>query len=479
MKPNIKKKIQKIDTTHWKKVDVEFGKERLEISVPPNTVVLSMKTVPVLGSPKSEIEKALAHPIGTPTLEEIIRHKGKPASELKVAITVSDITRPVPYKGEDGILLPLLRRLSQGGIEKDHITIIVGTGTHRPSTAKEKVEMFGEWVVSEYAIVDHDCEDLDALSYIGKTRTGTKVYVNRLFHEADLKIATGLVESHFMAGVSGGRKAICPGLVDKRTIEKFHSPAFLESPRADNLILEGNPCHEEAVEVANTVGIDFILNVTLDKDMRMTGVFAGHMEKAHLEAYRFMKEYTAIPVGREYDIVLTHGGYVGRNHYQTAKAACSALPVVKNGGILIVAADNRDAEPIGGPEYRSLIHLLKLQGTEGYINLISDPAWKFTKDQWEPEVWARVLRKVGEEGLIYCTLEISREDYCLLPGQCGLDFLEGRGKKTTLEKARQMVQNAVLFAVSQYREKGIEPTMAFIREGPYAVPVLQGPAPRA
>jgi len=361
--------------------------------------------------------------------------------------------------------------LESSGVQKKNVKIIVGTGTHRPSTAEEKVEMFGESIVQEYTVVDHNCEALDSLTYIGKTRSGTKVFLNSLFHQADLKIATGLVETHFMTGVSGGRKAICPGLVDKRTIEKFHSPLFLESPYADNLILDRNPCHEESLEVAQTVGVDFIVNVTLDKDMRMTGVFAGDLEKAHLEAYRFMKDYTVIPVKEESDIVLTHGGYVGRNHYQVAKAACGALGAIKNGGLLIIAADNRDAEPIGGPEYKSLTHLLKLQGTEGYVRMISDPAWRFTKDQWEPEVWARALKKVGEDGLIYCTLEISKEDFCLLPGQCGLDFLKGKTKKPSTELAQQMVQNAVIFAVHRCREKGIDPSMAFIREGPYAVPM--------
>lgn len=473
MRPEIKEGAKKIETKSWKRVSVEFGRKGLEISVPQNCVVLTMSDFQILSDPKGEIEKTLSNPVESPTLEELVKRKGKPPEQLTVAITVSDITRPVPYKGEGGILIPILNRLGSSGIQKQNIKIIVGTGTHRPSTDQEKVEMFGEWVVREYRILDHNCEDRDSLTYVGKTHKGTDVFLNSEFHKADLRIATGLVESHFMAGVSGGRKTICPGLVDKRTIEKFHSPEFLESPMADNLILEGNPCHEEALDIARTVGVDFIVNVTLDKDMRMTGVFAGHLEEAHMAAYRFMKAYTAVLVDQEYDIVLTHGGYVGRNHYQTAKAGCGALPAVKPGGTLIIAADNRDAEPIGGAEYRSLIHLLKLQGVEGYLQTISNTGWKFTKDQWEPEVWGRVMRKVGEEGLIYCTLEISREDHCLLPGLCGLDFLKGKKKKPTLEMVQEMVQNAVLYAIYRYREKGIEPTMAFIREGPYAVPVLR------
>ena len=473
MRPDIQKGIKKIDTKGWKKVLVEYGRDFLEILVPQNCFELTMNNVPVLTDPRGEVEKAFSNPIQSPTIEEIVKKKGKPPEQLAVGVTVSDITRPVPYRGEEGILMPVLRRLESSGIPKQNIRIIVGSGNHRASTPEEKIEMFGEAIVHEYHLLDHNCEDLNSQTYVGKTHRGTDVYLNSEFFKADIRIATGLVESHFMAGVSGGRKTVCPGLVDKRTIEKFHSAEFLESPYADNLILENNPCHEEALDVARTVGVNFIVNVTLNKEMRMTGVFAGHLEEAHLAAYRHMKGYTAIPVDQEYDIVLTHGGYVGRNHYQTAKAACGAVPVVKKDGTIVVAANNRDAEPIGGPEYKSLLHLLKLQGFDGYLKIIENPAWHFTKDQWEVEMWGKVLRKVGEEGLIYCTLEIPGEDQWLLPGQCGLDFLKRVKKRVSLEMAQEMVQNAVRFALHRYLEKGIEPTTAFVREGPYAVPILQ------
>jgi hypothetical protein len=345
---------------------------------------------------------------------------------------------------------------------------------HRASTHEEKVEMYGEEVVQQYAILDHDCENNDLLESIGKTRRGTNVYVNRDFYFSDLKIATGLVESHFMTGISGGRKSICPGLVDIKTIQKFHGPQYLEDPNATNLILEGNPCHEEALEVAKTVGVDFIVNANLDRDLRLTQIFTGDLVEAHMKAYEMIKGYAEIPLDREFDIVLTHGGYVGRDHYQTAKAGVGALAAVKGNGIIIIAANNRDPlEPIGSTEYKTLIHLLKIQGPDRYLGLIQSPHWQFTKDQWEPEVWGKVIRKVGEKGLIYCTIEISREDHCLLPGVCGLDLLKGKRKTPTLEKAREMVQNAVLLAINGYREKGIEPVMAFIREGPYAVPIFQ------
>jgi nickel-dependent lactate racemase len=473
MKADIKRAIQRIDTAGWEKTSLEFGEASLEISVPPGCLILSMKDVPVLEEPEGAIEDALSTPIGCPAIEEIIASKRKQTSQVTVAVAVSDITRPVPYKGKEGILIPFLKRLDGAGVRKQNITIIVGTGTHRASTPAEKLEMFGESVVRAFRILDHDCEDLDSLTYIGKTKKQTDVFVNTAFFSADVRVVIGLVESHFMAGVSGGRKGVCPALVDKRTIEKFHGPEFLESPCADNLILTGNPCHEEALDVARTVGVDFTVNVTLDKGMRLTGVFAGDLEEAHSEAFRFMKGYTAIPLDRDFDIVLTHGGYVGRNHYQAAKAGCAALPAVKTGGTIIIAADNRDREPIGSPVYKDLVGRLKSLGVEGYMDMIRDPSWSFTKDQWEAEVWGRVLRKVGEGGLIYCSPRISAAEHFRLPGRSGYDFLEEGGALSGRDAARSMVQNALFFVVSRHLEEGRRPSTAVIREGPYAVPCLQ------
>jgi nickel-dependent lactate racemase len=472
MRADLLETLKRLKTKGWRKVRVEFTGGPLVISVPPDCVELTMKRAEVLKNPAKEIQEALDRPCGGPTLEEIVRGKGKDAGQLKVAITISDITRPVPYQGKSGILPPLLKKLRSLGIRRENILILVGTGTHRSSTAEEKAEMLGKEVLSAYPVFDHDCEDKSILVSVGQTPTGTHVYLNRLFHQADMKIATGLTESHFMAGASGGRKAVCPGLVDLRTIQKFHSPEFLESPCATNLVFEGNPCHEEALAVAKAVGIDFTVTVTLDKDMRMTGVFAGDLEKVLERAVEKIKTYVSIPVEEEFDIILTHGGYVGRNHYQTAKAAVGAIPAVKEKGIIIIAADNRDPEPIGGPEYKTLTHLLKLQGPDRYVEVLKSPSWKFTKDQWEPEVWGKVLRKVGEGGLIYCTPHIPEETFSLLPGVSGYDFLTPAGKrKSRAKKAEEMVQNALFFFYQTYREKAISPRVAFIREGPYAVPI--------
>ena len=462
----------------WKKIKVEFSGGPLIISVPRDCVEMTMKKAEVLKNPAQEIRQALEKPLGDLSWENMIQGKGKAADELQVAITVSDITRPVPYKGKNGILPPLLQKLQALGMRRKNIRIIVGTGTHRASTPQEKVAMLGREIVSSYEVQDHDCEARANLAGIGRTPSGTEVFLNKNFAGADLKIATGLTESHFMAGASGGRKAICPGLVDLRTIEKFHSPDFLESPKAANLILEGNPCHEESAAIAKAVGVDFTITVTLDKNLRLTGVFAGDMEKVLEDAVRKIKTYVTIPVPEEFDIVLTHGGYVGRNHYQVAKAAVGALPAVKARGVIIIAADNRDQEPMGGPEYKTLIHLLKIQGADGYVDLLRSPTWRFTKDQWEPEVWGKVLRKVGEERLIYCTSDIPERDFARLPGVSGYEFLPlSERKKGRAAKVQEMVQNAILYFYHQYTARNFSPRMAFISEGPYAVPIRTGDEP--
>ncbi|MDI6844749.1 MAG: nickel-dependent lactate racemase [Candidatus Saccharicenans sp.] len=467
-----RKKLQKIDLSHWKKIQVEFGREELDIFVPGDCHILGMKEMTAVSDPEKAVEEALSAPVNSPTLEELIRRKGKRPEEISVAITVSDITRPVPYRGKGGILWPLLKRLHRAGIPAENIKLVVGTGMHRPSTRQEKIEMYGEEIVNGYRIVDHDCQDHSGLVYLGTTSRGTKVYVNAHFYRADLRIATGLVESHFFAGASGGRKAICPGLVDLQTIEKFHGPDFLENPRATNLCLEGNPCHEEALEVARTVGVDFIVNVNLDRQMRLIKVFAGEMVEAHLKAFETLREYAAVPLEEEYDIVLTHGGYVGVNHYQTAKAGVGALPAVKPNGILVIVANNRDPlDPVGSPEYRKLLALLKKEGPDGYLKMLRSPDWKFTKDQWEPEVWGKVWRKVGEKGLIYCSPQIDRNDFDLIPGIIGFEFLDETHGRSEAEIAREMTQMAVFYAVNSYLERGVNPSMAFIREGPYAVPL--------
>ncbi|MGD9287487.1 MAG: nickel-dependent lactate racemase [Desulfobacterales bacterium] len=464
--------IKRAATHDWKRIKVDFGDDFLDIKVPADCKILSMPSMPGLVDSAAEITHALNQPTGSPTISEIIQSKGKPVDDLKVCITVSDITRPAPYKGENGLLLPLLALIEKAGVERDNIVIVIGNGMHRHSTPEERIHMYGREVVDHYRIIDHDCEDDDSMILAAQTKSGTQVHLNKIFYESDVKIITGLVESHFMAGVSGGRKAVCPALVNTKTIQYFHSVQVLEDPKATNLILDGNPCHEEALEVAQAVGIDFLINVTLDKRLCMTGVFAGALEQAHLAAYEAMKKSVIIPVEQPFDIVLTHAGYVGRNHYQAVKAAVNAMPAVRKNGLIVMLANNVDVEPIGSQEYKTFLHLFKILGPDGYNNVLQHPDWKFTKDQWEPEMWGKPFRKVGLDGLIYCCPQIPEENFDIIPGPNGYDFIDGNADfATDNQKATAMLQNAVIYAVNHPRFDGKKPTLAYIEEGPYAVPM--------
>ena len=475
MQKEIEDVLSRAKTRDWKQIKVDFGDDFLDIKVPGNCEILTMPSMPCLVDSGVEITNALNQPIGSPTISEIILSKGKPPEDLTVCITVSDITRPAPYKGESGLLLPLLGLIEDAGVKKKNIVIVIGNGMHRHSTLEERIYMYGQEIVDNYRIVDHDCDDDESMVLAAQTKKGTQVHLNKIFFESDVKIITGLVESHFMAGISGGRKAVCPALVNTKTIQFFHSVQVLEDPRATNLILDGNPCHEEALEVAQSAGIDFLVNVTLDKRLCLTGVYAGALEEAHLAAYQAMKKSVMIPVEQPYDIVLTHAGYVGRNHYQAAKAAVNAMPAVKKAGLMVMLANNVDVEPIGTQEYKTLLHLFKILGPDGYNNILEHPDWVFTKDQWEPEMWGKPFRKVGMDSLIYCCPQIPEEHFDIIPGPNGYDFIDDdAGFASDKQKATTMLQNAVIYAANHPRFAGKKPTLAYIEEGPYAVPMGRG-----
>lgn len=461
---------RRVDSTGWKDVNVEYGKNILPVKVPPYCDTLTMGHVPALKNAREKIENALSNPIGSSTIKDIVTSSEKPPSRLTVAVVVSDNTRPVPYcaESEEGILYPLLKRLKRAGIKNENIRIIVGTGTHLPTSGEWKRKAFGEVIVENYRIVDHDSTS-PHLFPVGSVE-GIEVKINREFMEADIRMVTGLVEPHFMAGVSGGRKAVCPGIVNLQATYLFHGVDFTNNPSATNLALEGNPCHEFALKVARRVGVDFSVNCTVNEEGSLSGVFAGDLKKAHLEAVNGLKKAAVIPCHHTYDIVLTSGGKVAVNHYQAAKAAYGTIPIIRRGGKVILAAHNSDEEPVGKDEYKKALKILKKKGPGGFTEFIKSKTWQFVPDQWQVQKWDQFFRKVGSfDNLIYCTTNIPPEDLEKLPGKSGYDFVEG-GKAAPDE----MVQRAIIYAVDKKRQElNKNPEMAFVKEGPYAVPVLR------
>jgi nickel-dependent lactate racemase len=451
---------------------MQFGEKKLNINFPIDPEIYLMPHSKPICNPQDLIEKALVNSIGSPGLDQVITEKLGNNPDGKAVIVVSDNTRPVPYQGETGILWPVIKRLLAQKIDPKRIFILVATGTHRALSEEELRKMLDPRVF-EYGITvkNHDCRNERELVFLGITKKRSKVFVNNDYVNADLKILTGLVESHFMAGVSGGRKSICPGLVGEASTYIFHGPTFLASSNAQNLMLEGNPCHDEALEVAKMAGVDYIVNVTLDNQLNLTGVFAGDLEKAHQKAVEQLKKEVLIPMVKEYDIVVTHAGFVGINHYQAAKAGVVSIPALKPNGYLILMADNTDNDPVGSQNYRTALHLLKLMGAEKFNRLLLSPEWSFIPDQWQVQMWARLFTKIPPDNFIYFSPQLSRKDFGIIPCLDGNLFLPMEERyHGTLASIPIVVEKAIQETIKNITNKGQKSIdVAYLTDGPYGI----------
>jgi lactate racemase len=458
------------------RINIEYGSDTITIEVPFRYDVKCMGSAAALEDPAAAILGSLARPIESSPLVELARSRLAANPRSNAVVVVSDNTRPVPYRGEGGILIPLLRTLRQAGYSDDKITLLIGNGSHRPMNAAEIEAMLGIGQAGfDVSVVNHDYEELEQLVLVGETMRGSPVRINRMYVEADLKIVTGLVESHFMAGASGGRKAICPAIASKETLRIFHGPEILESPASADLVVDGNPCSEEAEQAAELAGCDFAVNVTLDSAKRLTGVYSGDIASAHRAAVAKIREYVVVSLERRYDLVIIPGGYVAVNHYQAAKAAIEASRAVKPGGTIVLVTRHSDPDPVGSGDYKRSLAMLKRHGAREFLKTIKSPDWVFTHDQWETQMWGKVLEVIGaEENLIYCSLDIPEQEYSFLPGTAGMNLLtpeERAGGSPAAEVMRLMVERAVLGAIEQLRHRlGREPEVLFLPDGPYGVP---------
>lgn len=450
-----------------KTIDIEFGADRLSLSIPESTAILRLPEIRPLADPAGAIQAALVTPLGTPSFAQIVQACRERQADPSAVIVISDNTRPVPYRGPEGILEPLLNQLRAGGFRR--ITVLVATGTHREMTEAElRAILTPAAFQSDVTLVNHDCRDESSLRCIGRTRRGTDIWLNRHYLDADLKILTGLVEPHFMAGVSGGPKSICPGLVGEKATTVFHGARMMADARAASLQLESNPCQEEAMEVATRAGVDFIVNVTIGRDRQLTGVFAGTLEQAHRAAAARVMTESIIPIPGEYDVVVTHAGFVGINHYQAAKAAVEASRAVRAGGTLILAANNTDRNPVGGPHYSRLLPLLSELGIDELERRLLSADWTFVPEQWELQMWGRALRKLGNpERLVYCSPQLTGAAFRGLPGRDGGAGLTGT--LTGRDLAEAMVQQSLDRALKAQPQSSV----AVLVDGPYGVPKLK------
>jgi lactate racemase len=421
------------------RIQLDYGRTGLEVELPDDRLVgpLSIRPAAPLSDPEKAIADAIDRPIASRPLAELARGR------RNACILICDVTRPVPNAL---ILPPLLRTLEREGIAREDILILIATGLHRPNEGAELVELVGPEIAANYRIENHRGKELGEHDFLGVTPNGVPVYLDSRYVRADLKITTGLIEPHLMAGYSGGRKVICPGIAALETVKVWHGPRFLEDPRADCGIVAGNPVHEENTRIALMAGCDFIVNVCLDGQRRICWVGAGDMIKAWEEGVRFVEQVVKAPVAEPVDVVVTScAGYpLDTTWYQAVKGLTGALPIVKRGGTIVLAASL--TEGLGSPEFQQVMaENPDLQAFKRRI-LGSD---YFVMDQWQLEELAKVVErcrvKVVTQGLSPETL-----------------------RKCYVEPAAS-VERAVADCLEEY---GPYARVAVIPKGPYVLPFI-------
>lgn len=423
-------------------IEMLYGREGLRLKLPAGAkpTVIAKRPLPVYPDPKAAVEHALSNPVGCRPFEELARGK------KTACILICDITRPVP---NHLFLRPLIERLGRGGIPPENIVILVATGLHRPNEGEELAEVVGDpWVMANVRVENHFARDAAAHVDLGFTKTRrTPVKLDRRFVEADIRIATGLVEPHFMAGYSGGRKVIAPGVAHEDTIRTFHSARFMENPAAVQCNLEGNPLHEEQLEIVRMLGDVYALNTVIDDKRALSHVNCGEVIASHLEAVAFVAGSTRVPIGRKFSTVVTSsaGHPLDKTYYQTVKCMVTPLDIVAEGGTVIVVS--ACSEGIGSAEYRHAQERLVAVGPDAFLRSLL--AKDFADiDEWQTEMQLKSTRVTRVQ--LYTT------------------GLKGGDRAITGVEMIDSVEEAVAQAIARAGDADV----AVIPEGPYVVPVV-------
>jgi nickel-dependent lactate racemase len=348
-----------------------YGRGELAVEIPGSaeTVVLEKRPVAPLADPEAALRAGLAAPIAAPPLRELARGR------RDAVIVVSDRTRPVP----NALLLPpLLDALREGGLPAEAVTLLVATGLHRPCTPAELDRVLGAELARSLRVVQHDARDGAAHVDLGRTTGGLPIRIDRRFVESDLRIVTGLVEPHLMAGYSGGRKAVCPGLAAVETVRVAHGATMLEGRIGPGLV-EGNPLHAELLEVVRRVGVHFCVNVALDRERRIAAVHCGDVVRSHERAIDFVEAESLVALDEPADLVVTSGGGdpLDATFYQAIKGISTASAIVRPGGAILLCASL--SEGVGSDSFAALLR--ETPSAEDFERRLADPD-RFAIDQW-------------------------------------------------------------------------------------------------
>ena len=363
-------------------IRLDYGKTGLPLTLPDDAqvTVISPVFVPALADPMAALRDALQHPLQSAPLRERVS-----ASDT-VAIVFSDLTRPTP----DHLMIPaILAELAH--VPAKNIVLCNALGTHRENTYDELVQMLGKEIVDTYRIEQNNCFDPSTQVHLGTSSRGHDIWINRVYMEADVKILTGFIEPHFFAGFSGGGKAVMPGMAGQRTVLGNHDAGMIGNPNAAYGVTYGNPIFEEAREVAQQTNPTFLLNVTLNRDKQITGVFAGDLVATHDTGIVFAREKTMVPVDGLFDIgITTNSGYpLDLNLYQCGKGMSAAAQVVREGGSIIMAAECSDGIPDHGL-FGQMLHAARSpQELYDAVLALDEPK----QDQWASQIQARIQIK--------------------------------------------------------------------------------------
>lgn len=423
------------------RIEIAYGRSHLAVDLPPEAEprIIRKPDLPKLSDPRGAIAAALEEPIGSLSLSRLA------TGRRSACILICDITRPVPNKL---FLRPMIERMMAAGIPAAGITVLVATGLHRPNEGAELAELVGDpWVLETVRVVNHFARNDDDHVDLGVTPTrGVPIRINRLFAEAELRIATGLVEPHFMAGWSGGRKVVAPGVAHHTTIRTFHSARFMEDPLAVQCNLVGNPLHEEQLQIVRRLGDVYALNTVIDEARDLVFVSFGEIVASHLAAVTFIDKATRVDVGRRFGTIVTSSaGYpLDKTYYQTVKGMVTPLDILAPGGTLIIASEC--SEGFGSAEFKDAQRRLVELGPDRFLATLTAKSLAEI-DEWQTEMQLKPMRKGRIQ--LYTT---------------GLD---AELRALTGVETIASVADAVRASIARSGDRGV----AVIPEGPYVVPV--------
>src|SRR5215475_3897557 len=363
------------------KLRLDYGTTGIFADFPDGrTTVIEPVYAPPAPDSKDVLQEAIRKPIGKPALTDLY----KPGQ--KVGISVCDITRAQPRQV---MIEALLAEMS--GVRMEDVTIFIATGTHRRNTTEEIEKMTGTDLARNCRIICHDARDDKSLVHVGNTSTGVRILLNKEWLASEFKVTTGFVEPHFFAGFSGGPKMVAPGLAGLETVMTLHNAARIGHPKATWGVTQGNPVHDDVREIARMTGVDFALDVTLNRDQQITAAFAGELFTEHAAACAAAKQNAMRPVANPFDVVVTtNSGYpLDQNLYQAVKGMSAAAKIVKTGGTIICAAECRDGLPAHGG-YGKVLESAPTPAA--LLDMISAPGYA-VPDQWQVQVQAQIQTK--------------------------------------------------------------------------------------